>query len=126
MNIPDIDFSVAPENGMPQRKVVTSEYPDFPDQVNTGSVISRQRYFQRLAERIGCNPDALCKRYDAALVQASYDADAKADHDAAANVTADKRPPSQATGLVDLAADAELWHAAEWRCVRHGRGRRTP
>ena len=114
----DLLFDVAAKNGKAQRKVVIrfGAGGEHRECINVSSAVSRKQLFQRLADKLEVDADALANQFDDVLVEAANDADRQAMMEAEQQHGDgdDKPKQSQATVLVDLAlaSGAELFHDA--------------
>jgi hypothetical protein len=111
---PDIQVHVAARDGKPQRLVVVSvDDTEHRDNINTDSATSRRRFVGDFAKKLRAEPASL-GHLESQIVAASDAADERADMEAAGgDARGDDRKASQATKLVELASQAELWHTPD-------------
>ena len=115
----DIAIHVAATDGKPQRVVIAVDGDGTElhrAQLDTNSDVSRRRFFSALAQKTEIATDDLVGALDNRVVEMADQADEQADAEAAAvacGLGEGKRGPSQATALVNLTADAELWHTPD-------------
>jgi hypothetical protein len=111
MIVDDIQLYAAPRNGRAQR-VVAANWPggSHRENLDTNSAVSREKFIQRLARKTGLERDAL-EPLDAKLVRKADDADEEAEDER--DERDERKPKTQATILVELASDAELWRTPD-------------
>lgn len=109
MNTGEYDVDVAATNGRPQRLVCveSADGTTFRDQVNTNSATSRRQFIRRVADKFNTDEQDF-EWLDDAITDEADEADARAD--AAATEGGTETSKNQATQIVDLAADVELFH----------------
>ena len=115
----EIDLHASATNGRAQRVVVAVGAGGelHRDKIDTHSATSRKRFFTRLADKTSIPAEDLVAELDHRLVAEADEADARAEAEAEkAGGRQDQdgaRGKSQATMLVELALDAELWHTLD-------------
>ena len=113
MSREDYHVAVAAMNGRPQR-LVTLDRKDgtaFRDHINPDSARSRKNFIRAAASKFGVDVEAL-DFLDDDIVSATDEADARAEAEAETGGNREERK-SQATRLVELAGNIELFHDPE-------------
>ena len=112
----DIKLHAGPSNGKGHRLVIAQYGEDsHRGEFNTNSATSRRRFFGELSQKTTIPVDDLVRQLDNHLVAAADDAHAQATVDGAQLDGGDDgdRKDSQATILIKLAMQAELWHTPD-------------